>query len=46
MLSDIQEFQFRIAEAEYLQGPGTHRMPEPDEDAMADMREDLEWQDA
>lgn len=46
MLSDIQEFQFRIAEAEYLQETVASRMPEPDEDAMADMREDLKWQDA
>lgn len=46
MLSDIQEFQFRIAEAEYLQEQGKPKMPEPDEDAMADMREDLKWQDA
>jgi len=46
MLSEIQEFQFRIAEAEYLQEPGKPRMPEPDEDDLEDMRRDLEWKDA
>lgn len=46
MLSEIQEIQFRIAEAEYLKEPGKLNVPEQDEDDLADMRDDLKWQDA